>query len=107
MHLYGKYTPSHKPWPSASVCVQCIFPIYTPALGYIQCGFDLFTEDVVKTRIVSAIKSIQNRTCIKFKVSRLVSLNTSIRENFVVVFSNCGNRYVLYIKMLCLHMYRM
>ena len=65
--------------------------------------FDLCTENVLKTRILSAFKSIQNHTCIKFEVSKLGSLNTSITEKFVVVFSNRGNRSVLYIKMLSVY----
>ena len=78
--------------------------IYTLIMAYNTCVFDMFKENPVKTSILSAMKTIQNRTCIKFEVSKLGLLSTSIAEKFVIVFSNRGSRYVLYY-VKCLHMY--
>lgn len=56
----------------------------------------MFAGKAVKTRIIGALKSIENRTCIKFmKGSKLDLLNTSVSQKFGVVFSSCGNRYML------------
>ena len=54
----------------------------------------IFTENAVRTNILAAVKLIQNRTCIKFKASSLVSFNISIAQKFAVVFSGVGYGYV-------------
>ena len=55
----------------------------------------MLAENDVKTNLIAALKSIEDRTCIKFKRSKLASLNTSVSQKFAVVFSSHGNRYVL------------
>ena len=52
----------------------------------------------MKTKIDAAFKSIQNRTCIRFKKKRLSKLYTSAGQTFPVVFRKADeNRYMLYI----------
>ena len=56
----------------------------------------MLAENVIKSKISRALKSVEDRTCIKFiKVSNLPLLNTSVPERFGVVFSSHGNRYVI------------
>ena len=66
-------------------------------LYYLHCKlFVAFSEKVVKSRIFEALKSIENRTCIKFiQDSNLALLVTSVLQKFGVVFSSSGNRFVL------------
>ena len=61
----------------------------------------LYTENYVRYSILAAIKSIQNRTCIKFEETQLALSNTSAAQMFAVVFSKHGNRYLLH-KTMCL-----
>ena len=58
--------------------------------------FVMFAGNVSKTSILAAFKSIQDRTCIKFKESKLDALDayTFTVQEFAVVFSTRGNRYI-------------
>ena len=56
----------------------------------------MFAGKGVKSSIIGALKSIQNRTCIKFiPMSKLAILNASVSPKFGVIFSSHGDRYVL------------
>ena len=55
----------------------------------------MFVEDHVKSRILAALKPIQDYTCIKFKEAQLAPSIIPREQKFAVVFSNRGKRYLL------------
>ena len=56
----------------------------------------MLVDNHTKTKIDAAFKSIQDRTCIKFKKKQLTKLYTSAGQTFPVVFRKAENRYTLY-----------
>ena len=63
---------------------------------YNPMSFAMFVESHVKNSILTAFKSIENRTCIKFNETQLAPASTAAAQKFAVVFSKHGNRYLLY-----------
>ena len=73
---------------------HCYNLIYT--LLYKLILFAMLVDNYMKTKIDAAFKSIQGRTCIKFKKNQLTKLYTSAGQTFPVVFRKAENRYTLY-----------
>ena len=69
------------------------FSFSTHLYQHVSCSFP--AENIAKDRLYATIKSVQDHTCIKFRQLNLAAMNKSRAQNFMVVFSSFGNRYLL------------
>ena len=74
---------------------------------HIFCIFIMFVEKAVVSGILAAFKSIERRTCIRFKEPELALSKVSAERRFLVFFGKLGKRYLLHVwlRKICMHLH--